>query len=507
MHNAFISSLKAILLGAILPLFLTGSAFAKSSIPAPHITDIKDHHTADKIYSFVNEEIIFIPPPGNFAPDDPISPWDFIDWLRQAIPSHNWRLPPVLPVKNLNVLQLKYWLALNFDPKCDQCSFWVSRSLRDLALQKSIMDLVKGGQDPLEFSRITRIISRAEAVSIIHDLRALLDDYHGIQREENTSRKPFVAMYYMESNRAFAALDTNKDSIDWISYWYYRVNSDGSLWGDDNYLDPDKNYRLLQWAQDNDKPILLMLVGHSHSTNRKFLTNRNVWPVLTGQVKEVLAGGRYDGVEINFEGVPADLRQDFTDFVCFAANELRSLGYTLNLSIMAKTSDMPKNSLVGAYDYAGLAQCSDYITLMTYDFHWPGGTPGPVGPLAWMDSVLAYATSVIPAKQIMIGIPAYGYEWVDAGQGRGITGRRAEIKAARAANTFMPHIGETQVVYKDENQEREWIAYYTPPQGLELKLSLVSKYNTGGIMMWRIGQEPDSYWPVIRDLKNQDLQH
>src|SRR5690606_20387674 len=168
-------------------------------------------------------------------------------------------------------------LALNFDPKCDQCSFWVSRSLRDLALQKSIMDLVKGGQDPLEFSRITRIISRAEAVSIIHDLRALLDDYHGIQREENTSRKPFVAMYYMESNRAFAALDTNKDSIDWISYWYYRVNSDGSLWGDDNYLDPDKNYRLLQWAQDNDKPILLMLVGHSHSTNRKFLTNRNVW--------------------------------------------------------------------------------------------------------------------------------------------------------------------------------------------------------------------------------------
>ena len=49
---------------------------------------------------------------------------------------------------------------------------------------------------------------------------------------------------------------------------------------------------------------------------------------------------------------------------------------------------------------------------MTYDQNgswWT--TPGPVAGKEWMRRALQYAVSAVPSTKILMGLPAYGYDW------------------------------------------------------------------------------------------------
>lgn len=48
---------------------------------------------------------------------------------------------------------------------------------------------------------------------------------------------------------------------------------------------------------------------------------------------------------------------------------------------------------------------------MTYDEHYPGGSPGPIASIGWVNNVVKYATTVIPKEKIYLGLAAYGYDW------------------------------------------------------------------------------------------------
>jgi spore germination protein YaaH len=65
----------------------------------------------------------------------------------------------------------------------------------------------------------------------------------------------------------------------------------------------------------------------------------------------------------------------------------------------------------GAYDYAALGRHADLITLMAYDYHGAWGGPGPLAPADWVDQVLAFATSQLPADKVLLGLAFYGYDW------------------------------------------------------------------------------------------------
>jgi spore germination protein YaaH len=65
------------------------------------------------------------------------------------------------------------------------------------------------------------------------------------------------------------------------------------------------------------------------------------------------------------------------------------------------------------YDQAWLATYADRVRLMVYD--WSVSSPGPISPMSWLNSVIAYSNSVItdPAQRqkLQLGVPAYGRDW------------------------------------------------------------------------------------------------
>ena len=48
---------------------------------------------------------------------------------------------------------------------------------------------------------------------------------------------------------------------------------------------------------------------------------------------------------------------------------------------------------------------------MTYDEHGIWGEPGSVASTNWIKSSLQFSVKKIKANKVIMGIPAYGYDW------------------------------------------------------------------------------------------------
>ena len=128
-------------------------------------------------------------------------------------------------------------------------------------------------------------------------------------------------------------------------------------------------------------------------------------------IARILVEKGYQGVNIDFENVPARDRYYLTAFFSELADELRPRHLMVTASVPAKTYDDHSSSQSGAYDYGALSPFLDQVMIMTYDEHYSGGSPGPVASYPWVEKVIRYSLNYIPNNKIVVGIAAYGYDW------------------------------------------------------------------------------------------------
>ena len=204
------------------------------------------------------------------------------------------------------------------------------------------------------------------------------------------------------------------------------------------------------------------------------------------------------GIQIDFENIPAEDREAYTEFLRRLKGRLEPLGLTLSVAAAAKTSDSA-TGWGGATDYEAIGQVVDQFYIMAYDEHWLGGEPGPVASLGWVERVIRYATGVMPSQKIVLGVPLYGYEWAldpelgtesNAAYGPGRMERRATDFGAEVQ--WDPVAGENKMVFHTDEGPR--IAWYPDERSLDAKLRLAYQYNLKGIAVWRLGLEPEDWW-------------
>lgn len=208
----------------------------------------------------------------------------------------------------------------------------------------------------------------------------------------------------------------------------------------------------------------------------------------------------YDGVNLDLEGVPPGDRDAYTRLVCELAERLHAAGRELSVDVPAKTSD-EGSDWSAAYDYAALAGCADQVVIMAYDYHWSGSGPGPVSPLPWFRRVLGYALSRIPAEKLVIGIPAYGYDWPEGGRGRGITYREAVETAERHGATIVydEAAGEATYSYVDGDGVRH-VVWFSTARSMAERIKAAASMGVYSVAFWRVGSEDPGFWVVLEDL-------
>lgn len=290
------------------------------------------------------------------------------------------------------------------------------------------------------------------------------------------------------------SFEANADILDEISPFWYTTNARGDILRDGGARDQT----LVELA--HSKNVLVIPTIHNvlatdpvpallRNPERRAQHIRNI-------VDEVL-DNNYDGIDIDYEMLSSSLRDDYTAFMVDLSEALHQHGKLLTVAVHAKTSDY--GGLGGFQDWKVLGQVVDRLRIMTYDFHWRGGGPGPVAPIYWVQQVAEYAKTVVDPAKVVIGVPFYGYNWPPGGTAVAqtwdaidelIRTRRLTVNLAeRDANG---PIQENWITYNGR------IAWFATSRSLDAKLALVQEMDLAGIAIWRLGGEDPDNWRVIR---------
>lgn len=230
-----------------------------------------------------------------------------------------------------------------------------------------------------------------------------------------------------------------------------------------------------------------------------FLANTAAQDRFLSDALALLKEGGYKGLELDFEGLVPSYRAPLTAFVQKAAAKLGPAGFKLAIAVPAKTWDDPTNGWAGAYDYKAIGAVVDQITLMTYDEHWAGGSPGPVASLPWVDAVLKYAAAVIPPSKILMGLAGYGYCWPVGGgeMASSVGGAYAEKLARQYGEHWETTSGTPYVLHTQGGTELREL-WYENQESVQLKLAAAAKYGIQGVAIWRLGLEGAGLWSALQ---------
>ncbi|MFW5995979.1 MAG: glycosyl hydrolase family 18 protein [Halanaerobiaceae bacterium] len=232
--------------------------------------------------------------------------------------------------------------------------------------------------------------------------------------------------------------------------------------------------------------------------SNKILEKVEAWPDLYKNIYGELQKFNLEGVNLNLEGVKKQNKNRLIDFVQSFVAFLERKDMRLTLSLPAK-AERNGSEWAGAYDYYILGDIADYVVIMAYDYHWVNGPPGAIAPYHWVQTVIDYAIMEIPAENLRVALPFYGYDWpLDTGESaKGLSYRQVmELKNDSGAllewdqEACCPYF-----CYRCDGVEHE--VWFENKKSLLLKVELIKEYGLGGVAFWRLGLEDPDIWDIF----------
>jgi spore germination protein len=321
-----------------------------------------------------------------------------------------------------------------------------------------------------------------------------------------------VLAYFTGSESSIAALQSYADYLDIVSSDVYSVHADGSITGSDDFdaVKFDRVQGIHTYAcvsnYNNDPEVEDF---DPELARAAILTHKDE---VIAQLVALANDGGFEGINIDLESIAysgdiAADREAFTAFIRELAGKLHGAGKKLIISVPGKTEDSPDDDWSYPFDLAALGQAADYLQLMTYDQHGPWSEPGPVAGLDWVEACAAYASALVDPSKLLLGLPAYGYDWdltasdIDSGDYTAGEFHWTDVPALIAKPGAETHWDEpSQSPYLTYTEDRhEHAAWFENEESIRVKAELVSKYHLAGIAVWALGQEDQSFWQAAAD--------
>lgn len=312
---------------------------------------------------------------------------------------------------------------------------------------------------------------------------------------QTQTNKNFKYLGYYFTYNSLDNLQSYQNELTDISHFAYDLKADGSVTKKTYYQTDKFESTAKAISQKANHNMYMLVTGFSKADLTTVLSDSSLRSKAISQIKAEINTRNLKGVDIDFESVATNQRANYVAFI----KELRqSLGGNklINVSIMPRSS--ASQTWLDGYDYAGIAEYADTITLMCYNEHYSGGSAGPVASYKWVENVIKYTLSVgVNSKQIILGLGAYGYDWPAGGNATSVLNTAAVNRAASYnAIIYRDTVSGCPfyIYYKDGVKHTVWFEDAT---SLGQKAGLATDYNLGGIGFWKLGNLTNNIWASV----------
>lgn len=299
-------------------------------------------------------------------------------------------------------------------------------------------------------------------------------------------------MPYWDQKNAVKSFQKNKEIINELSPYWYFVKPNGKLQATGKF-----DVKTIEQAKKSGVKVIPMVSNDfdgsliSRIINNPSLRKAHINTLVDKVVKRDL-----DGIDLDYEGLLAKDRKMYAYFVKVLAQKLHQHNKMLSVTVVAKTKEPGLSSGAKAANWKELGKHADRIRIMAYDYHWKTSSPGPIAPKFWIEQIAKFAKKTIPSRKIIIAVGTYGYNWV-GGRAQAITMAQAKQLSKKSKQPIRRDARSNEQFLKlGSGKPRIWLQ---DSGSLKAKIDIVKKYNLGGIVFWRLGDEDAANWHIVKN--------
>lgn len=206
-----------------------------------------------------------------------------------------------------------------------------------------------------------------------------------------------------------------------------------------------------------------------------------------------------DGINVDFENLKEAGIPHYLQFL----RELTSAAHAQNLVVSVDTPVPQAYTMY--YQRGEQARFVDYMIVMAYDEHFAGSEEaGSVSSLPFVQQAVEEMTRMMPADQVICGIPFYTRVWTEKfGQSAitsevlGMDGAKNYAKENQMTETWDASLGQN--VATVETSDARYTIWMEDEQSMEEKLKVIQSADLAGVAEWKLGFERADVWSLISE--------
>jgi spore germination protein YaaH len=306
------------------------------------------------------------------------------------------------------------------------------------------------------------------------------------------SHKVFGWHPYWASTTAYMSYDYN--AISHIAYFSYEVDT---ATGGYSTLRGWDTTPIISYAHQRGVKVMLTVTNFGSQCNTELLTDTTKQWTLINTLITQLQSRNGDGVNFDFETVPAAQKANMVSFCRRAMRGIKAAIPAAEISFAT-----PAVNWSDGWDLGALAGICDYLIMMGYNYYWSGSTTaGPVAPVSGETYNISrsinedYLDAGVPAGKLLLGVPWYGYDWpvtssarkaATTGTGSSRIYNTALGLAAIHTRIFDDITDVPYVSYETSSWRQMW---YDDSLSLQIKSNLAKELHLAGIGIWALSYE------------------
>jgi len=310
------------------------------------------------------------------------------------------------------------------------------------------------------------------------------------------------AYTYQSEEAAVNSLEEVGALLTYFSPFAYMIQEDGTL-------QPIEDERMIEAAlSENIVPMMSITNFTSTETGSNLahiiLSNPDLSESVITNAIQVMGEKGYTVLNVDFENVLPEDRENYNRFLEMAVDRLHPQGYLLSTALAPKTSATQPGLLYEAHDYEAHGRIADFVILMTYEWGYRLGPPQAISPINQIRKVVEFALSVMPAEKIFLGFQVYARDWllphIEGQEAETFSPQEAIRRATKYGATIQYDVGAQSPFFRYvDEQGREHEVWFEDARSAQAKFDMIKQHNLRGVSYWALGYPFPQNWVLLRN--------